>query len=180
MKNLIVLFMVAWLALPHNQSAAEMKVVEAACKTCGGDVYYTPGDEFGECEICHEKFALALLMIIGCVCVCVGGCYTVKRLKKLGAPGGRFDPTNRFGTNLYSALMDPQISGMSVVSGGSTNDVPWLLSLNTPTNSSGRYVLEQSTDLQTWTELGRYADADFLAVNESPIAGAFYRVRVNP
>lgn len=179
--KLLITFLCLWCALPHRQaSAAEIHFLEAPCKVCGGNVAYADKDTDATCQSCGEKYALVLLMIAGVLAVCAGGCYTIKKLKKANGTNGMFNVTNRFRGELTQLLLDPQISGMSVIRSSDTNDVPWLLSLNTSTNATGRYVLEQSQDLQTWTELGQFADENFIAVNESPASGAFYRLRVNP
>lgn len=174
--KLLIAAMCAWLALPHSQSAAEIKVIQSGCQKCGGDIHYD-GESEGECSVCHEKLALVLLMIGGCIAVGAAGCYTIKKLKKLNGVNGPINPTNRFGTNLFSALNST--NAMPVVQ-MDREDVPYLLSLATAQDSSGRFVLEQSTDLQTWTELGRYADENFLAVHSADAASCFYRLRVGP
>lgn len=176
--KLLIAAMCVWMALPHNQTlAADTRILQSACQKCGGDVHYIEGATEGECDVCHEKLALVLLMIGGCLCVLAGGCYVAAKLKKMNGTNGVFNSGRRFGTNLNSALSS---TNSFVAISGEASDVPYLLSLATATNSSGRYVLEQSANMIDWVELGRYADEDFLAVHESPMAGAFYRVRVDP
>lgn len=175
--KLLIALMCAWMALPHNQTAAELKVIVAGCQKCGGDIHYVDGASDGECQVCHEKLALMLLMIGGCIAILGAGCYVCCKLKKMNGTNGVFNSGRRFGTNLNSALSST--NSFAIIS-GEASDVPYLLSLATATDSSGRYVLEQSTNMTDWVELGRYADEDFLAVHESPMAGSFYRLRTNP
>lgn len=154
--KLVIAFLALWLAAPNRVANAE-----------------TPPEP--------DKLASApTIFVMGCVVAVTGvGVWAALKLKKkFGGTNGLFSPQRRFGTNLLSALSDTN-AAMSAIS-GEREDVPYLLSLATAQDSSGRFVLEQSTDLQTWTELGRYADENFLAVHSADAASCFYRLRVGP
>lgn len=155
--KLIIAFLALWLAAPNRVANAETP---------------PPQDP--------EKLTLVTLFVGGCVVAVVGtGIYVALKLKKrYGGTNGLFNAERRFGTNLLSALTDTNASFVAI--SGEPSDVPYLLSLATAQDSSGRFVLEQSTDLQTWTELGRFADENFLAVHSADSASCFYRLRVGP
>lgn len=152
--KLVIVFLALWLAAPNRVANAE-----------------TPPPT-------PEKLTAPTLFVMGCVVAVTGvGVWAALKLKKkFGGTNGVFSPERRFGTNLLSALSDTNVT-MSAIS-GEREDVPYLLSLATAQDSSGRFVLEQSTDLQTWTELGRYADENFLAVHSADAESCFYRLRV--
>lgn len=119
---------------------------------------------------------LVLALIIPVVAVTGAGVWAALKLRKrYGGTNGLFSPQRRFGTNLLSALTGPD--NMAVIS-GEPQDVPYLLSLATAQDGSGRYHLESSSDMVNWTEIGRYRDDQFLAVSEANGQAGYFRVRV--
>lgn len=150
--KLTIAFLALWLAAPNRVANAE-----------------TPPEP--------DKMTLPTLFVAGCVVAVVGtGAWiAVKLRKRYGGTNGLFSPQRRFGTNLLSALTGTD--NMSVIS-GEAQDIPYLLSLATAQDGAGRYHLESSSDMVSWTEIGRYQDDGFLAVSEANGQAGYFRVRV--
>lgn len=151
--KLTIAFLALWLAAPNRVANAE-----------------TPPEP--------DKMASAPTIFVMCCVVAVAGAgvWTALKLRKrYGGTNGLFSPQRRFGTNLLSALTGTD--NMSVIS-GEAQDIPYLLSLATAQDGAGRYHLESSSDMVSWTEIGRYQDDGFLAVSEANGQAGYFRVRV--
>lgn len=180
MRTLLISFMVAWLALPNSQSASEPRVIVTGCQKCGGDIHYFDGASEGECDVCHEKVALIVVVIVVVVCV-VGGTviYSIAKFCKRKFPP---PPSSNNGTNNITAKVWDGESA-TVLSFETKEQADQWLSLIPPSTGTARFQLEWTTNFSDWNTLPEVLGSieDFAVIHTNPpMAGAFYRLRVNP